>query len=177
MLKCKNDSSKKYKGTEPSPKGLGFCAHTMKRGSKMRGNDGNEWIVKKTSKDIKRWVINNCMSSKEASKWIKKNILIDDLKKKMEKEGVKVFLEKNFGNNYGIDYYWDGVREKLGSKYLEYKFLIIICDFTLNKPKVLIQHNGITRSTKKKVIKIFINIFGKKFVWNGNQTKVMEIIV
>ena len=24
---CKNDPSRKYKGTEPSPKGLGWCAH------------------------------------------------------------------------------------------------------------------------------------------------------
>jgi hypothetical protein len=33
MPTCKNDSKKSYKGTEPSPKGLGFCAHAEKLGS------------------------------------------------------------------------------------------------------------------------------------------------
>lgn len=26
-MKCKNDSTRTYKGTEPSPKGRGVCAH------------------------------------------------------------------------------------------------------------------------------------------------------
>ena len=30
MPSCKNDPTRKYKGTEPSPKGLGFCDHSMK---------------------------------------------------------------------------------------------------------------------------------------------------
>ena len=30
---CKNDPKKSYKGTEPSPKGLGFCAHAEKLGT------------------------------------------------------------------------------------------------------------------------------------------------
>lgn len=44
MPKCKNDSSRIYIGTEPSPKGLGYCAHTMNINSKKRGLDGNIWI-------------------------------------------------------------------------------------------------------------------------------------
>ena len=31
MPKCKNDNSKSYKGTEPSPKGLGYCIVLMQR--------------------------------------------------------------------------------------------------------------------------------------------------
>lgn len=34
MPNCKNDSKKSYKGTEPSPKGLGYCAHASKVGLK-----------------------------------------------------------------------------------------------------------------------------------------------
>jgi hypothetical protein len=55
MPKCKNDPSKNYKGNEPSPKGLGFCAHAEKTGSKMKGLDGNQWIVKEDKNKIKRW--------------------------------------------------------------------------------------------------------------------------
>lgn len=49
---CKNNSKKTYKGNEPSPKGLGFCASSEKEGTKMKGLDGNIWI-KKSGKWIK----------------------------------------------------------------------------------------------------------------------------
>lgn len=55
MPKCRNDNSKYYKGSEPSPKGKGWCAHAEKVGTKKRGNDKNVWIVKKIGK-TKRWV-------------------------------------------------------------------------------------------------------------------------
>ncbi len=51
MPTCKNNSKKSYKGNEPSPKGLGFCASSEKEGTKMKGLDGNIWI--KTSG---RWI-------------------------------------------------------------------------------------------------------------------------
>ena len=38
---CKNDPSKSYKGDEPSPKGLGYCAHAEKTGESRIGSDGN----------------------------------------------------------------------------------------------------------------------------------------
>ena len=41
MPKCKNDKNRTYKGTEPSPKGLGICAHAEKIGLKLKGNDDN----------------------------------------------------------------------------------------------------------------------------------------
>jgi hypothetical protein len=56
MPTCKNDPNKKYKGTEPSPKGLGWCAHGEKEGKVRKGKDGNQWIVKKVSNGSKRWV-------------------------------------------------------------------------------------------------------------------------
>jgi hypothetical protein len=56
MLICKNDKKKKYKGTEPSPKGLGYCAHAEKEGKKRKGKDGNTWIIKKVSNGSLRWI-------------------------------------------------------------------------------------------------------------------------
>ena len=47
---CKNDKTKKYNGNEPSPKGLGYCAHAEKNGTIKKGKDGNKWIVKKLPK-------------------------------------------------------------------------------------------------------------------------------
>ena len=55
MPKCKNDPKRTYKGTEPSPKGLGYCAHSEKVGTKKKGKDGNQWIIKQV-KTSKRWM-------------------------------------------------------------------------------------------------------------------------
>jgi hypothetical protein len=54
MPKCLNDISKTYKGDEPSPKGLGYAAGSETVGHKMRGKDGNMWIVQET-KTCKKW--------------------------------------------------------------------------------------------------------------------------
>tara|TARA_R110002074_G_scaffold33356_1_gene92899 strand:- start:832 stop:1527 length:696 start_codon:yes stop_codon:yes gene_type:complete len=56
MPKCKNVPTRKYKGTEPSPKGLGYCAHSMKVGVVKKGKDGNKWIVKEVKNGSKRWM-------------------------------------------------------------------------------------------------------------------------
>lgn len=57
MPLCLKDSKSSYKGNEPSPKGFGYCAHCEKVGTLRFGLDGNEWIVAKNKKNIKRWVI------------------------------------------------------------------------------------------------------------------------
>ena len=177
MPKCKNDPKKNYNGDEPSPKGLGYCAGSMKLGTKMEGNDGTVWIVKETSKGVKRWERNVSMTSKTSSEWIKKNILVKDLKKRLKEEDVYLFVEKDFGDNYGMNYYWDGVREKLGQNYMDKKFLIIIVDFLPKKPTIIIQHNNIQRTIKEKVVKIFKNKFKNKFVWDGKQNHSMILKV
>lgn len=76
MPYCKNDSKKKYKGTEPSPKGLGYCAHASNINIKKKGKDGNIWIVKKIKNGTKRWIKYNSSkeTSKEKSKKHKKSI-------------------------------------------------------------------------------------------------------
>ena len=43
-----------FKGTEPSPKGKGYCARNQKVGKRMKGKDGNMWVVKKTKRG-QRW--------------------------------------------------------------------------------------------------------------------------
>lgn len=55
MPKCKNNPSRFYKGTEPSPKGFGYCASGAKVGTRKRGKDGKMWYVKKM-KQSRRWV-------------------------------------------------------------------------------------------------------------------------
>ena len=55
MPPCKNDITKTYKGTEPSPKGLGYCAHAEDVGKIMAGKDKDMWIITETSQKVKRW--------------------------------------------------------------------------------------------------------------------------
>lgn len=68
MPPCKNDPTSSYKGDEPSPKGLGYCAHAEKVGTKMKGKDGNMWVISETSKKIKRW-IKSTSSEKKGKKY------------------------------------------------------------------------------------------------------------
>jgi hypothetical protein len=56
MPKCKNDPTKSYKGDEPSPKGLGYCAHSEEINKVRKGKDGNTWKIKTTIKGVKKWV-------------------------------------------------------------------------------------------------------------------------
>lgn len=52
---CKNDPTKTYKGTEPSPKGLGYCGHCEEIGKIKKGLDGNKWIITTNKNGVKRW--------------------------------------------------------------------------------------------------------------------------
>ena len=67
MPKCIKDETKSYKGTEPSPKGLGYCAHSEDVGTIKRGNDGNQWIIIAV-KNIKRWIRYNKKNNKKNNK-------------------------------------------------------------------------------------------------------------
>jgi len=55
QLRCKCDKKRKIKGTEPSPKGLGYCAHCTNLNVVMKGKDGKLWENKKYLRG-KRWV-------------------------------------------------------------------------------------------------------------------------
>jgi hypothetical protein len=52
---CNCDAKKFYTGKEPSPKGLGFCAHCSPENITMKGLDGELWKNQKYSKG-KRWM-------------------------------------------------------------------------------------------------------------------------
>ncbi len=69
---CKNDPKKSYKGIEPSPKGLGYCAHAEKLGITKKGLDGNNWKIESTAQGVKRWVKQSSKSSSKSEKLGKK---------------------------------------------------------------------------------------------------------
>jgi hypothetical protein len=54
--KCINDEKAYYVGNEPSPKGLGYCAHAEKIDSVMIGKNNKLWIIKETSNKSKKWI-------------------------------------------------------------------------------------------------------------------------
>ena len=59
MPACLNDSKRHFKGTEPSPKGRGYCAHAEPVHKRRKGTDGRMWCVKAYTvkgKRVKRWV-------------------------------------------------------------------------------------------------------------------------
>jgi len=55
-MRCKNDSTRTYKGTEPSPKGRGYCAHAEEVGKVRIGKDKKKWVVRQVSNGSKRWM-------------------------------------------------------------------------------------------------------------------------
>ena len=80
---CKNDPKKKYKGDEPSPKGIGWCAHSEKQGKIRKGQDGNKWIVKKVSSGSLRWM-KHTNGKSNSNKTVSKKII------KKTKKSIKV---------------------------------------------------------------------------------------
>jgi Cft2 family RNA processing exonuclease len=54
-VSCSKGVKAYFKGNEPSPKGLGYCARCTPLKVIMKGKDGNLWENKKYSKG-KRWV-------------------------------------------------------------------------------------------------------------------------
>jgi hypothetical protein len=56
MKKCINDPDSYYIGTEPSPKGLGFCAHAEIKNKLRIGKDGKMWSIITTDNNIKKWI-------------------------------------------------------------------------------------------------------------------------
>ena len=72
MPKCIDDSSRSYTGNEPSPKGLGYCAHTQAVGTTKTGNDGNTWTVETTYKGTKRWVKKSGSSKRMSTRKVSK---------------------------------------------------------------------------------------------------------
>ena len=102
MPYCKNNNKKTYTGDEPSPKGLGYCAHSENIGTIKNGKDGNKWIISVTSKGIKRWI------RYETQKKLDNYLNESPIKLYLEKESLK---EK----------WWDDSNNCNCSKFVSYK--------------------------------------------------------
>ena len=122
MPKCKNDPKKSYKGTEPSPKGLGYCAHGEKEGKIRKGKDGNKWIIKKVKNGSKRWMkVSGKVKSKKVDKKIKKkaNKVIKKKQGKrgsLEKKGKMYTFDKDFYEGFVIE---TNPESKMFGKYIK----------------------------------------------------------
>ena len=123
MPKCKNDDNRSYKGDEPSPKGLGFCAHTEQVGSTKKGRDGNIWIVSTTKNNTKRWIRYKSLTDKGYNK-VSKNYALDHINKPQYK-WMKTEQTKDLSfNNYlsvSIKFEKDKTVVELQDKHKKYK--------------------------------------------------------
>jgi hypothetical protein len=154
MPKCINDPTRNYNGTEPSPKGLGYCAHVEKVGTIRIGKDNNAWIVKMSSNKIKKWVIKSkeftkqygfvtsiSMTDPRLKSWSvrkKQNLLkLCNLQDKFKEMGVTFLIyiwsdwqltdDKTHVNQPrdDLDWYWDQPWEDIPEK-LFYKPFILV---------------------------------------------------
>ena len=103
MPKCINDSSKNYKGTEPSPKGLGYCAHVLDVDYIMVGLDNSNWKVVQTKNGQKRWI-----KIKSKDEQVNKIVTVSHLKIKYHIDYYYSFRALNFTdhiiNNYNSNH-------------------------------------------------------------------------
>ena len=100
-MQCKNDAKRSYTGKEPSPKGLGWCAHKMPLSTRKRGKDKKFWVVKATVSGVKRWVpAVNAEKRKENDLVSEK---VDELKKNgfPHKQAVAIALKMKAAGKLG----------------------------------------------------------------------------
>ncbi len=145
MPYCINNSKKTYKGDEPSPKGLGYCASAEKEGTEMKGKDGNMWI-------------------KKNDRWVKKNAK-NDYREKLFNKLYKWWLQLSQGNIIII--YQDGksklVKSDMKTKKAQIKDLTEKwTELGKNKEVKAI----IWSAQSIDIIEMFINFFIKKLTLN-----------
>ena len=195
MLKCKNNPLKKYKGNEPSPKGLGYCAGSSKLNSQRKGKDGNTWVVKSTKAGVKRWVKTPILKTLPSVNFDSKKFLKEAFLE-LEKNGI-IALPSPFNSGGSADYAWyDAVHKiKTTKKYLT--MLKKFWDITVTKPEkeyfdegkkvpfmyymknhpvdMIIIYHDLTTSQSNTVKRVLRKHFGKNLKWNG--TAAMAIII
>ena len=113
MPLCKNDPKKTYKGNEPSPKGLGYCAHNENIGVIKKGTDGNKWIITITKKGIKRWIKYKIIVTPDNFKFNKK----ENIQNKKQSL-IKIYTEKD---SLKEKWYDDNTDKCDCSKFVSYK--------------------------------------------------------
>ena len=196
MPKCKNDPSRNYKGDEPSPKGLGFCAHAEKEGLTQKGKDGNYWEVKTTKNGTKRWAkekkekevkvekkILNIYFPKllpTEKKWLNENFKTSLLKKKLE--DIDVFfnietVQEEYLHLSGI-YIGTKTEEKLEKMGKNWNFIYLL--FFINAGGSigflpdstgydLMLNFALNKEKSKEVNKVFKEVYGKNFKWGSGR--------
>jgi hypothetical protein len=104
MPKCINDLTKRFTGSEPSPKGLGYSASAEDVDKVMEGKDCCDWIVKQT-KTCKKWMklsAKTVVAKNVVAKTSSKSINFDDLGEDFYidvyfPESIKIELEDETG--------------------------------------------------------------------------------
>lgn len=154
--KCKGSETGYYKGSEPSPKGLGYCARDFKLGTVKKGKDGKKWIVKKNkTTGVRRWV--KYSSSKKVSmKRTKKSATKKATGKKVggRKPGARVasiLASQSFWNK--MKKYFDSYKKdrkdgakSAGAKYIEKMDL-------KDRKEFLQKYNAIRKFVKNKLLR------------------------
>lgn len=103
MPKCKNDITRTYKGTEPSPTGLGFCSFAESLDTTMTGKDGNMWIVVQNKNKIKKWEMYQTYPYISIIIWFKNNLEIIDVNLIKEIQNIIEHLDDmDIGYEMGI---------------------------------------------------------------------------
>lgn len=190
MPKCKNDPTRNYKGDEPSPKGLGYCAHAEDVGIQRKGKDKNFWEVKITKTGVKKWVkvpklkdwldMYSSPLTRKQQKILERDFKIDKLKKEMKSIGIYYYTEtlKLQSNGYYItNYIGQKTEKKIGDDWKDKDFLILIVRINFQGEIVLledskgdldIQHH-VSKEKFPQMIKIFNKVYGRKWNWSGKQ--------
>lgn len=110
MPNCLN-SKGTYKGTEPSPKGRGYCAKGENVGKKMKGLDKNMWIISETKNGQKRWIkYTKNIDSKKSSK--RKNSKKSSKKVSSTKKSSQIKGPKNIVSKTLLKYHKKALSKK-----------------------------------------------------------------
>ena len=147
MPPCKNDNSRNYSGTEPSPKGLGYCAHAEKINTIKEGLDNNYWYVSPVG-DSKKWKL-----LRLPSKWfnnfkkINKIVNLDTTNfwlKKYDKELKNTIITKiKKGKNYN-----DIIVYHTSSKYIDTNKKFVEMVKSITKQKFVFSEQGLQDNKK-----------------------------
>ena len=198
MPKCINDNTRSYNGTEPSPRGLGYCANAESILSEMEGNDGNIWTVCEDKKGVKRWVKKKndnpfslevffgvkVISPNMVYKYLEKDKILkkiyNEIKPKIEEKGIYFYIVPSIigkRNSYWSDYPDSYLSKFYGNEF--YKKPNITLIFYLDKNlKIDIQKEPIIQYNASKcldIYKIFAQFIPFNFSWSGSTMEVMKI--
>ena len=185
MPKCKNDSSRYFKGTEPSPKGLGWCAHGINNNSVKRGKDGKQWIVRTIRNGSKRWsrLHRKTTPVRKVKNSTIRDLTSNEMKRKLKSIGVHMLVCKHKKiNGFWIQNVpWNYAEKRFGTDYLDRTFVIVVLKMEDSKTVhlgdggIYLQHNNITYKKKKDLKQVMKDAFGRKFSWNGKQSDALFV--